>query len=408
MNLLFETQQIILNQFLSRDFYPRDLMQKITLDNHITGIFGGRGVGKTTLLLKLALTHGAHEGQALYASADHMYFLDHNLLDLVDQLYKETDVRLICIDEIHKQEHWQRLLKNTADIYPDMKIVFTSSSRIDLIHSQYDLSRRVTLHELPGLSFREYLAFFHQIKLSIENLETLLNSNLDIKISQEVPQILKFFKTYLKNGYYPFSRNFTQDFDFFQALNHTVQKTIYEDIATLHALKTPTLLILEKLYRYTLTLTPGQLSVNKLANALNKDFSDISDYLKILEQAGLIRFLFSSQTGKAALRNPNKIFPENSNLIYANLSGNSDLDALGMIRETFALSHLQAAKIHTTYPKQGDLELQKDTQSYILEIGGKNKTTEQIDSLPNGFVFKEGILTGRGKTRPLYLLGFLY
>ncbi len=76
MNILFETQQVILSQFTARAFYPREIFNKVTLDNHITGVMGGRGVGKTTLLLKLVLMHGSSEKKALYVSADHLYFLE--------------------------------------------------------------------------------------------------------------------------------------------------------------------------------------------------------------------------------------------------------------------------------------------------------------------------------------------
>ncbi len=404
MYALFELQRILLNQFHSRPFHFRESFKKLTLDNTATGIMGGRGVGKTTLLLHLVSFLGANEDRALYVSADHVYFLEKNLLDLVDQLYKETEVRLLCIDEIHKQENWQQLLKNISDIYLDFKIVFTSSSRIDLIHSQYDLSRRVTLHELHGLSFREYLSFFHQINLPIQTLPNLLDSRDELNISQQIPDILRLFKRYLMRGYFPFSEKFTNDIELYQALQHAVQKTIYEDIAAIRLLKTPTLMILEKLYQYVLSISPGELNANKLANALEKDFSDISDYLKMLEQAGLLRFLFSQQEGKAKLRNPIKMFPENTNFIYASLLGSSDAQALGMIRETFVLSHLQNSGLKVSYPKKGDFQV----EAYILEIGGKNKALSSIADLEKARVLRDGILTGMGKVRPLYLLGFLY
>lgn len=404
MNILFENQRVLLNQFAAIPFYNRDSFQKITPDNHITGIMGARGIGKTTLLLKLASDHGASEGRALYISADHIYFLEKNLLDLVEQLYKETEIRFLCIDEIHKAWRWQQVLKNISDIYLDFKIVFTSSSRIDLVRSQYDLSRRVTLHELGGLSFREYLAFFYQIFFEPQPLSTILNSNFDHQVSEQVPQVLRLFKEYLKRGYYPFSKKLTNDTDFYQALQQAAQKALYEDITSVHSLKTPTLMVLEKLYKYVLSITPGELSVNKLASVLRKDFNNVSDYLKMLEQSGLIRFLFSEQQGKAMLRNPIKIFPDNPNLIYSQLMESSDVAQLGMIRESFSLCHLQNAKVPVAYGIQGDFA----AGEYVLEIGGKNKGTSQIDALEQGRVLKEGVLTGFGRVRPLYLLGFLY
>ena len=103
---LFEIQEILLNQFKQENFYySRDLLSHIGLNNKITGIVGAPGVGKTTFLLKQTLLANEERQRALYLSADHLFF-DMRLLDLVDTLYKETEVRLLCIDEIHKYPNW--------------------------------------------------------------------------------------------------------------------------------------------------------------------------------------------------------------------------------------------------------------------------------------------------------------
>ena len=157
MNKLFDIQQIIIGQFENQPFYAREVFKQINLDNYITGIVGPRGIGKTTFLLKHAIEMGAKDGRALYVSADNLYFLNNPLVELVDQLYKETDIRLLCIDEIHKYPNWNQELKNIADTYPEFRLLFSGSSTIDLINGKYDLSRRVTLLHLNCLSFRDYL-----------------------------------------------------------------------------------------------------------------------------------------------------------------------------------------------------------------------------------------------------------
>lgn len=171
MEKLFEIQRVILDDLDQRVYYPRQLFELIHLDNHITGITGLRGVGKTTFLLHRAIEHGARKGEALYVSVDNVHFLDHTLIDLVDTLYKETKVRLLCVDEIHRYSNWRQELKNIADSYPSFKILFSGSSMIDLVKSRYDLSRRVTLHHLPGFSFREYLQFFYEKSYPIMSLK---------------------------------------------------------------------------------------------------------------------------------------------------------------------------------------------------------------------------------------------
>ena len=115
MNKLFDIQQIIIGQFEKLPFYSREVFKTINIDNFVTGIVGPRGIGKTTFLLKYAIDNGAKEKASLYVSADNLYFLNNSLVELVDQLYKETDVRLLCIDEIHKYPNWNQELKNISD-----------------------------------------------------------------------------------------------------------------------------------------------------------------------------------------------------------------------------------------------------------------------------------------------------
>src|SRR5262245_51415396 len=117
MEQLFEIQRILLEQFQDLPFFHRKIFDQITLDNRISGILGPRGVGKTTFLLHFVLGSAAKKRRALYVSADNVYFLEHTLIGLVDQLYKETDVRLLCIDEVHKYPNWNQELKNIADTY---------------------------------------------------------------------------------------------------------------------------------------------------------------------------------------------------------------------------------------------------------------------------------------------------
>lgn len=48
---------------------------------------------------------------------------------------------------------------------PDLYIVFTGSSVLDIRKSEVDLSRRVLMYRMQGLSFREYLELFHGVQV---------------------------------------------------------------------------------------------------------------------------------------------------------------------------------------------------------------------------------------------------
>lgn len=404
MQQLFEIQNLIVKQAMQTVYYNRNILEEIDENIRVLGLVGMRGVGKTTYLVHHAVAAGALEGKALYVSADSLYFLENKLIDLVDRLYKETSIRVLCIDEIHKYSNWNQELKNIIDIYSEMKIRFTGSSAIDIIHSKYDLSRRVILINLPGLSFREYLAFYCNYNFPKLEFADITARHIELSHELEIQAILKHLYDYFRIGYYPFFQEYNNDVNKYQAVEHVVQKTIYEDIATLHTLKTPSLQVMEKLYKYSLNSLPGELSAYKLANALQKDYESVVLYLQYLEHAGLLRTLYAKKTGKAFLRKPDKIYPNNTNLIYASLIPQLQESSIGKVRELFVLQHCQNASLPIYYSRVGDFIV----DDMIIAVGGRNKTKQQIKDVENGIVLADGILIGEKNRIPLFWMGFIY
>lgn len=404
MERLFEIQRIIIEQVEQEPYFWRSQFDSFVLGHQVIGIVGPRGIGKTTFLLRHAISLGAKKREALYVSADNLFFLENTLVALVDYLYKQTNVRFLCIDEIHKYTNWMAELKNITDTYPSFIIFFSGSSMIHLIQGKYDLSRRVILHKLCGFSFREYLEFYLGKKIPKLEIKDILSSHLVIAQQLEVTGILKHFNDYLKLGYYPFFKGYVQDRDKFQSLDNAVQMTIYEDIGKLHALKTSSLSTIEQLYKFVINTSPGEVNASKLASALGKDFETISNYLKFLQQAGLIRFIYPGNSGDAYLRNPIKMYPENTNLIHAAYLPLAQDQTKGKIRETFVVNQIQNAEIPIFYSNKGDFKIGEN----IFEVGGKNKNTKQIKGMNNAFILADDILVGSKNVIPLYLFGFLY
>lgn len=403
MEILFDIQRTILEQFDPAELYARSFYNEMTFDNYATGIVGPRGIGKTTLLLLQALKLGAKSRNALYVSADNLFFLENRLIDLVEWLYKETNVNYLCIDEIHKYANWVQELKNIIDTYKKIRILFSGSPAIDIVHSKYDLSRRVTLYSLHGFSFREFLEFRLNIKLPTYSLKELVENHLEIAQNLPVNQILKQFREYLRIGYYPFFKLLPKDHEKFQAVENATQKTIYEDIATLHQIHSNNLVFIEKIFKYVINSSPGKLNTHKLSQHLGKDFETIDNYLRYLNEAGLIRFLFSEKPEKFFFKKPIKIYPENTNLIFANyLLPHHQDGTLGKIRETFAINCLQNAGYSVFYSEAGDFK----TNGFHFEVGGKNKTLKQLKSQKNAYILADDLVTGSEKSCiPLYLLG---
>jgi uncharacterized protein len=405
MKKLYDIQRVTLEQFDDQAFYYRNVLKKISLDNAITGILGNRGIGKTTYLLHTAISYNKKQaGSALYVSADNPFFLTHSLLDVADYLYKETDTKLLCIDEIHKYSNWEQELKNIADIYKKIKVLFTGSSMIDIAHSKFDLSRRVTLHHLGGLSFREYLEFYLGQVIPSVPLQDLITKHIAIANSLEIKQILKHFRSYLKNSYYFFSKELSIENDKYQAIDNIAKKTIYEDIGLLHKLKTPTLYSIEQAFKFILNSAPGELNTNTLANLLSKSYDQTTSFIQWLEQSGLIICLENNKRGKAFIKTTKKLLPENTNLMYAAYLPQTEEQMIGKVREAFFANQFKNAKQKIFYSKTGDFESDK----FIFEIGGKNKSNHQIKSEKNAFVVADDILVGDKQTIPLYLFGLLY
>lgn len=176
MNALYEYQQLILSQinisFLRYKYHELDWTHRVF------GIVGPRGVGKTTMVLqyikqKLSLQ------DSLYITLDHIYFSTHTLIDVADKFYKEGGKHLI-IDEVHKAFNWSVQLKQIIDSYPNMQIIFTGSSILDIYRGVADLSRRAPIYEMQGLSFREYLVLYHDIQTPTWNLDDLINQRVTL------------------------------------------------------------------------------------------------------------------------------------------------------------------------------------------------------------------------------------
>ena len=179
--------------------FKRYLYNSISWDNRMIGVIGARGVGKTTMILQ-HIKEKLDSKKALYVSADDMYFSENRLIDLAGDFYKNAGEYLF-IDEIHKYMDWSRELKNIYDSFPSLKVVFTGSSVLDILKGSADLSRRAIIYKLHGLSFREYLRFFHSHETQAYSIEQIINNEVRL---ENIQHPLPLFNDYLKRGYYPF------------------------------------------------------------------------------------------------------------------------------------------------------------------------------------------------------------
>ncbi|MCG2692289.1 AAA family ATPase, partial [Microgenomates group bacterium] len=239
-------------------------------------------------------------------------------METADRLVKEFDGKLLCIDEIHRYKNWNQELKNIYDSYPKLTVIFSGSSSLDLVKGRYDLSRRANLKTMHGFSFREFLEIKKAAKyprLTLKKIYT--NHRAYAQKLMRTPKLLGYLKEYFKKGYYPTFLELVGDQAYQNSLRGIIDKIIFEDVSSLYSLKTSNLAALKKIVYFFATAQPGSVNINRLANSLKKDHTTISDYVQILKDAGLLRFLLKNKQGHALVRDAEKIYLDNSNLLYA-------------------------------------------------------------------------------------------
>lgn len=396
METLIEIYQRLLAELVPS--YRRKFYDDFVMDNRLVGIVGARGVGKTTFLINYLREHYQNSNQALYVSADNLYFVEHTLLEVVDQFIKDFDGKLLCIDEIHRYKNWDQELKNIYDSYPKLSVIFSGSSSIDLIKGKYDLSRRAILKTMFGFSFREFLEIQEKKSYPVLSLDDLRhNSSLHAQKLAKTPKLLGYLKQYFREGYYPTFLEMGSYEAYNKSLRGIADKIIYQDVSSFYSLNTSNLETLKKIIYFFATSQPGSVNINRLAGSLKKDFTTIAEYVQILRDTGLLRFLLQNKQGHALVRDAEKIYLDNPNLLYALNEEVGKEPLVGLVRELFVISNLQNANYHVFFSKEADIEC----DGSLFEIGGKSKTGEK------GYLVKDDILVGDQKTIPLFLFGFL-
>lgn len=404
MEKLFQVHNNLLKQLGT--IFVRNVFSTLENESRITGIVGARGVGKTTYLLHyIKKNYSDRRGKALYVSADHFIFSEKKLYDVAQEFIEKYAGELFCVDEIHKYKNWQQELKNIYDSFPQVKIIFSGSSTLEILKGKYDLSRRVVIKKLYGLSFREYLEFHYSLKHPAIDFDDIVNRSYEITQGiANIPALLGKFNDYLMQGYYPFSLELAQKETYFNALYNVVEKVIYQDIPATYPIKSKNIETFKKLLYFFATSSPGELSVNKLSVSLKKDNKTIESYINMLSDAGLFRFPLKDKNGHSLVRNANKSYISNTNLLNMIVEQLGKESPIGTVREVFFINQVQNAGLRPSYSDFTDFNI----GDYFFEVGGKNKTTKQISSLKNAFIVRDDTIFVPPNMIPLYLFGFLY
>lgn len=378
--------------------FKRYLYNKINWDARIISIKGARGVGKTTMLLQHILENYENIDQTLYVSLDDLWFSTHTLLDLVDWADQHGITRLY-LDEVHRYEQWSETLKNIYDSYPDMSIVYTSSSLLIMDNAKVDLSRRQSTYTLYGLSFREFLAFEKTLLVEAIPLEDLLQNHVRhaMRILKDI-KITPLLEAYLQHGYYPFYRETGEDFA--SRLRETISVVIDNDLPSVERMTFETLQKVKKLMMIISEHVPFEPNMSELWGQLSTNNDLGIRMLYALDKAQIFSLLTSKAKNYKSLHKPNKIFLGNTNLMHVLCPTVNK----GNERETFFNSQMRVSH-DIKYPLKGDFIVD---EKYLFEVGGKSKSFEQIADVPNSFLAVDDTEIGYGNRIPLWMFGFTY
>lgn len=380
--------------------HKRSMMDAINWDSRLIGIRGARGVGKTTLLLQhIKETYGAQPDIALYVSMDHLYFANHSLLGLAEEFYKRGG-QCLFLDEVHKYEGWSREVKNIYDSMPELKIVFTGSSLLNILNAEADLSRRCVSYEMQGLSFREYLYFNHDLKFPVFPLTELLEHPLEASVTvSQMCRPLKYFSQYLQQGYYPFFLQ--QNIDYLTQVQKVVSMILEIELPQLGNVDVANVRKLRSLLSVVSSGVPFAVDISKMSKMSELNRNTILLYLAHLHRARIINLLYSDMHNLKRMQKPDKIYMENTNLLHA--LSLSQLE-VGTVRETFFVNQLSHHH-EVEYGRQADFVIDG---RYTIEVGGQGKDGKQVADTKDAFIAADGMEYALGNKIPLWLFGFLY
>ena len=207
---------------------------------------------------------------------------------------------------------------------------------------------------------------------------------------------VKFFKDYLRRGYYPFGT----DVDYMALLNQIIAQTMESDIPMYANMNISTGRKLLKLLAIIAESAPFKPSFTGLSKLIEVSKNNISDYFYYIEKAGMIAQLREKTESYLVAGKVEKVYLDNTNLAFCLSEKEPDV---GNLRETVFLNQM---RVNNKVYRSATCDFTIDNM--IFEVGGKSKTQKQIEGLRNAYIVKDDMEYGYKNVIPLWAFGLNY
>ena len=391
MESLRNTYDILLKERVST--IRRGLLDTIDTRARLIAIKGSRGVGKTNFLLDFAREYHAGDPDCLYVNINNLFFATEGLFHFAERFHK-LGGKTLLLDQAHKYPGWDKELREVYDAFPDLQVVFTISSILRVKSNRY-LQGVVTMYNLGGLSFREFLELETGEKFPVFSFREIVERHEEIA-AEVVRKVrpLAHFDNYLRYGFYPIYLEEKSHIDY---LLKNINLTLEFDIPYNNQIELKYLTKLKQLL-YAVAKGNGNINISRLSGEVGVSRATILNYLHYMKNARLLTLLFDRESDDENGLKPNLVYMHNPNLLCAVCL--DEVDGM-MVRKTFFVSQLcPVAKLHYS---EGEDFLVDGTYDVSVRAGGDRGRIK-------GGTVVMGDMVGRGRKNvvPLWLAGFVY
>lgn len=392
MNSLAATHEILLKERTSS--IRRGLMDRINRDSRLIAVKGSRGVGKTNFLLDFSKEYYAGDDSCLYVNTNNLFIVHDGLFHFVERFHK-LGGKVLLLDQVYKYPGWDKELRACYDAFPDLQIVFTSSSIVRIKSNPY-LKGIVDMYNLSGLSFREFLELETGKCFPAYPFSEMVEKHEEIAASiLKQVRPLAYFGNYLEYGYYPV---YLEQKSYTDYLLKNINLTLEFDIPYVSQIELKYLKKLKQLLYVVATDSSCNVNISRLSSAIGVSRATVLNYLNYMHNARLLTLLYEEGSDDESGRKPKEMYIHNPNMLNAIC-----LDKVNenILQKSFFLSQLCAVN-RMNYTDEADFLVDGQYPVLVCQEGKGRKAQDSV------IVMEDMIERGKGHVMPLWLAGFTY